>query len=113
MYVQTVELAVRAGQETAFEAALTEVRQRVFMSAGFRGFTVAQGVARPTAYLVQVRWETLEELKAALESGRLDRCWAPVAVYLAEPMRAAHYVERTNLADQGPGVITDLSWVRD
>ena len=37
MIVEQVEIAVLDGQERSFEAALCEVRQRVFMSAGFRG----------------------------------------------------------------------------
>ena len=59
MILEHVEIAVLDGQESAFEVALCEVRQRVFMSRGFRAFTVAQGVMEyPSTYLVQVRWES-------------------------------------------------------
>ncbi|HEY6798853.1 MAG TPA: antibiotic biosynthesis monooxygenase [Kineosporiaceae bacterium] len=109
MYLQHVKIVVLGGQESAFEAALCEVRQRVFMSPGFRGFTVAQDAERPGTYLVQMRWETLEELAEHTE--RFDRCWAPLDPFLAAPLRSAHYVERPGLAFQGPGVITDLAWL--
>jgi quinol monooxygenase YgiN len=112
MVLEHVELAVRDGQETAFEAALCEVRQRVFMSRGFRGFTVAEGVERPSTYLVRVVWESPEEL-ADFTQTRFVRCWAPIELFLAGPLRVSHFVERPSLALNGPGVITDLAWMSE
>jgi heme-degrading monooxygenase HmoA len=110
MILERVEMAVIGGQEAAFEAALCEVRQRVFMSRGFRRFAVAQGVEFPSTYLVQVLWESAEEQAEFAGSGRFERCWAPVETFLAGPLRVDHFVERPGLAFQGPGVITDLAW---
>jgi quinol monooxygenase YgiN len=111
MVLEQWEITVGDGQEAAFEAALLEVRQRVFMSAGFRGFTVAQGTAaHPATYLVQVLWESAGELADFAES-RLARCWAPVEPFLAGPPRVRHYVERPGLGLNGPGVVTDLAWL--
>ena len=83
------------------------------MARGFRGFTVGQGVEHPSNYLVQVLWETPEELLAHGESGRFERSWAPVEPFLAGPLRVDHFVERPGLASQGPGVITDLGWLSE
>jgi heme-degrading monooxygenase HmoA len=113
MLLQQVELTVRDGQEAAFEAALCEVRQRVFMSCGFRGFTAAQGVERPSGYLVQVRWESAEELADFAETGRFERCWAPVEPFLTGPPRVDHFAERPGLAFQRPGVTSDLAWLAE
>jgi len=113
MLLQVVEAVALDGQGAAFEAALCEVRQRVFMMAGFRGLTVAQGAEDDAAYLVQVRWEALDELQDVVDSGRFERCWAPVRPLLARPLRVDHFVERPSLNDHGPGVITDLAWLRD
>jgi heme-degrading monooxygenase HmoA len=110
MVLQHVEIAVLDGQAAALEAALCEVRQRVFMSRGFRGFTVAQGAERPSTYLVRVLWESPEELADFAES-RFARCWAPIEPFLAEPLRIDRFVERPSLALNGPGVITDLAWL--
>jgi heme-degrading monooxygenase HmoA len=107
--LQRVEMAVRSGLEHAFEGALLEVRQRVFMSAGFRGFDVHQGLELPAGYLVLVRWETAEELAAFAES-RFERAWEPVRPFLAGPMRTDHFTERESLGMTGPGVVTDLDW---
>jgi len=113
MILEHVEITVLDGQEAAFEAALCDVRQRVFMSRGFRGFAVGQGVEwRPSTYLVQVLWETREELADYTDS-RFERAWAPVEPFLAEPLRVKHFVERPGLALQGQGLITDLEWLSD
>ena len=113
MFLQHVQIAVADGQAGAFEAALCEVRQRVFMSRGFRGFAVAQGAEHPSTYLVQVRWETADELVEFVDSGRFERCWASVGPFLDLPLRVEHLVERPGLSDQGPGVLTDLAWLSD
>lgn len=102
-----------AGQEAAFEAALCEVRQRLFMCAGFRGVSVAQGAEDPRTYLVQVRWEGVEELAAVVDQGRLVRCWTPIEPLLAAPLRMDHYLDRPGLGFVGPGVLTDLAWASD
>jgi heme-degrading monooxygenase HmoA len=113
MLLQLVEAAVLDGRNVQFDAALCEVRQRVFMLAGFRGWTVAQGIEDPAGYLVQVRWETMDELQDVIGTDRFERCWAPVQPLLARPLRVGHFAERPSLNAQGPGVITDLAWLRD
>jgi heme-degrading monooxygenase HmoA len=113
MFLQHVQVVVVDGHEPEFEAALCEVRQRVFMSPGFRGFTVAQDVEHLSTYLVAVRWESLDELAEFADSGRFERCWSPVEPFLARPLRLDHFAERPSLAFQGPGVITDMTWLAD
>ena len=113
MLLQVVEAVALDGQGASLEAALCEVRQRVFMMRGFRGLTVAQGVEDEAVYLVQVRWETMEELQDVVDSGRFERCWASVRPLIARPLRVDHLVERPSLSAHGPGVVTDLAWLRD
>ncbi|HET9655284.1 MAG TPA: antibiotic biosynthesis monooxygenase [Kineosporiaceae bacterium] len=110
MIQERLEAMVLPGREADFEAALCEVRQRVFMSRGFRKFTVSQGVERPSTYLVEVLWESLEERADFEDSGRFDRCWALVSPFLAAALRVELFAPRPGLGFQGPGVITDLSW---
>jgi len=83
------------------------------MSQGSRGFSVFQGVEEPSTYVVQVLWETVEELLTHAESGRFERCWAPVEPHLVGSLVVDHLVERPALGLQGPGVITDLSWLHE
>ena len=113
MFLQHVEVTVRDGHKAEFEAALCEVRQGVFMSPGFRGFKVAQNVEHLATYLVEVRWESLDELAEFADSGRFERCWAPVDPFLAGPLRLEHFADRPSLAFQGPGVITESTWLAE
>ncbi len=112
MFRQRVEMTVLGGQEAAFESALCEVRQRVFATPGFRRFDVAQGVGRPSTYVVDALFETADELADFAESGRFERCGAPVEPFLLGPPRVEHLVDRDTLALHGPGVVTDLAWLR-
>jgi len=111
MIVERVEITVLDGRESEFEAALCDVRQRVFMCKGFRDFTVAQGVERSSSYLVQVLWESLEEQADFVDSGRSVRCWAPIDPFLAGPLQVELFAQRPGLNLQGPGVLTDMSWM--
>jgi heme-degrading monooxygenase HmoA len=111
MMVERLETTILDGREREFEAALCEVRQRVFMIKGFRGFTVAQGVQRPSTYLIEVQWESLEERIDFENSGRFARCWAPVDPFLSAALQVEFFTPRPSLNFQGPGVITDLSWM--
>jgi heme-degrading monooxygenase HmoA len=113
MVLQQIGVAVAPGQEAALESALLQVRDRLVMCVGFRGFSVAQNAETPTDYLVQIRWETAEELTQCVESGRFARAWAPVDPHRTGPLRAEHLVERQTLGFRGPGVLTDLSWAVD
>src|SRR3954452_17621911 len=113
MLLQHVHMTVRDGQEAAFEAALCETRQRVFLTPGFRGFSAAQGAEHDAAYLAQVRWESLDELVDFVDSGRFERSWAPLEPFLAAPLHVEHFVERPGLDFSGPGVITDLAWLAE
>lgn len=112
MFVQTVQVRVLPGAAGEFEAALCEVRQRVFASPGYRGFDVAQGIEDDATYVVTVRWESSAELLDFVEQ-RFDRAWAPVRPYLDGAWQVTHLIERPGLALTGPGVVTDLSWLRE
>jgi heme-degrading monooxygenase HmoA len=112
MVLEQVEVSILDGHQGAFEAALLEVRQRVFMSRGFRGFTVAQGAEDPSTYLVQVQWESPEEL-ADFERARFQRCWQPVDPFLAGRPRVRRFDQRLSLALTGPGVVMDLAWLSE
>ena len=98
MVIERLDLTVLSGHEAEFEAVLCDVRQNVFMSRGFRHFTVARGVENPTSYLIQILWESVEEHTDHVSSGRFARCWKPVTPFLAEPPRADRFEERPSLA---------------
>jgi hypothetical protein len=69
-------------------------------------------MADPSTYLVRVLWESPEELADHTRT-RFARCWAPVDPFRAGPLRISQFVERPSLGLNGPGVITDLTWVTE
>lgn len=107
MFIQQVLLTVAADQENAFEAALLDVRRRVFMAPGFRRFDVAQDIQHPAHYQVQVFWESAEELSGFTTSSRFGRCWALVQPFLLTPAEFTVLREREGLDFQGPGTMSD------
>ena len=108
MYVQHIALRVHEGRQAAFEAALVDVRRDVFTAPGFRGLAVVQGVEDALTYVVEVRWETLDELTEFARSGRFEQAWAPVEPFLALAPEGDVFVERPGLAFTGPGAPADL-----
>jgi heme-degrading monooxygenase HmoA len=107
MLIQQVQIVIAPGRQSAFEAALLDVRQAVFMAPGFRRFDVAQSAEQHHHYQVQVFWETSEELSDFVTTDRFERAWAPVQGYLTRPLLIDVLLERPSLDFQGPGVLSD------
>ena len=98
MVIERLEITVLDGREAEFEALLCDVRQDVFMSKGFRHFTVGRGVENSSSYLIQVQWESLEEHTDHVRSGRFQQCWEPVQPFLAQAPKVDRFEERPGLA---------------
>ena len=54
-------LPVRPGQEEAFEAAFGVARSLILGSPGCLGVSLSRCVERPSAYLLLVEWETVDD----------------------------------------------------
>lgn len=61
MILETAILDVKAGQASAFEAAMTAARPLIAASPGFRGIEVRPCLERAGRYLLLVWWERLED----------------------------------------------------
>jgi heme-degrading monooxygenase HmoA len=98
MIIQRLGLSVLPGREVELEAVLTETRELPFMSAGFRRLSVARGVEDPSRYVVDVLWETVEDLVAFGESPRAARWAAALRPFLAEAPRVEPLEQRNGLS---------------
>lgn len=105
MIIQRLELSVLPGSEVELEAVLTEIRQLPFMSAGFRRLTVARGVERPSLYVVDILWETAEDLLAFGDSPRAGRWVEALRPLLAEAPRVEHLEQRNGLSVVSGGLL--------
>lgn len=61
MILEAAQLSIKPGREAAFEAAMRQARPLIEASPGFGGIEVRRCIERPNAYLLLVRWETLED----------------------------------------------------
>ncbi len=61
MILEAAQLTIKPGREAAFEAAMRQARPLIEASPGFGGIEVRRCIERPNAYLLLVRWETLED----------------------------------------------------
>jgi heme-degrading monooxygenase HmoA len=114
MLLQVITVQTRDAVTADVETALCEVRQRVFMSAGFRGLKVFQSIEDPSTYQVHVLWQTHEELLDHVESGRFELCWRPVRTHVIGPPHLEHLTERENLTlHEGVLTASSLDWLRE
>ena len=61
MILEHALLPVRPGREDAFMTAFDEAKQIISSMPGFRGLTLSRCQERPSAFLLLVEWETLED----------------------------------------------------
>jgi heme-degrading monooxygenase HmoA len=62
MILELADIRVHPGQQAAFEAALARGAESVVAQAqGYLGHTVHRGIESPERFLLQIRWETLED----------------------------------------------------
>lgn len=61
MITEHVELPVIPGREEEFEAAFADAKRIIAASPGFGGLTLSRCTERPSAYLLLVQWDTIED----------------------------------------------------
>jgi heme-degrading monooxygenase HmoA len=61
MVLERAQFRITPGREDEFEQAFAQAKRLLAGSRGFRGATLSRGVESPSAYLLLVEWETLED----------------------------------------------------
>lgn len=61
MVIERVELTVVAGKEQAFEQAMQRGAALLAAADGCLGVSLARGVERPSCYLLQLQWRSVED----------------------------------------------------
>ncbi len=92
MILESAILNVRAGQETAFEAALQKARPLIAATPGFHDINVHRCLETPGQYLLLVRWETLEAHTVGFrQSDRFPQWRALLHHFYDPPPTVLHY----------------------
>jgi heme-degrading monooxygenase HmoA len=94
MILEAAQLRVKAGEETAFEAAMVKAAPVIAAAAGYLGHEVQRCVETPGRYLLLVRWETLEAHTVGFRGSAAFGEWRSlIGPYFATAPVVEHYEE--------------------
>lgn len=85
MILESAVLPVRPGQEAAFEAAFGQARHIIAGMPGFLGLELHRGIEQPSAYLLTVRWRTLEDHTVGFRGSLQYQQWKALLHHFYEP----------------------------
>ncbi len=93
MILEIADFRIIPGQNAAFEAAIQQGLNDVISNAkGFQGYTIHRGVESLDRYVLQIRWETLENHTVDFREGPLFPAWrAIVGPFFAGPPAVEHF----------------------
>lgn len=92
MILEVAPLDVVPGREDEFERAFGEAEKIISASPGFVDLSLQRCVERPNRYLLQVRWETLEDHTVGFRQGPLYPRWRELLHHFYDPFPVVeHY----------------------
>ncbi|MCF8167955.1 MAG: antibiotic biosynthesis monooxygenase [Rhodoferax sp.] len=79
MILELADFRIQAGQNTAFEEAITRAAQTILSKAkGFQGYKINRCLENPERYLLQVFWDTLEDHTVGFRQSEAFTQWRAV-----------------------------------
>ena len=92
MIVETAIMSVEPGREEEFLAALEQAKKVLAEAPGWQDVGVHRGIERPSAFLVEITWATLEDHTEGFRGSDLfDRWRALIGPFFAEPPQVEHW----------------------
>ena len=93
MILEIADIRIQPGQQAAFETAIQHGLATVASRApGFKGAQVNRGIESPERYILQIRWETLEDHTVGFRQGPLFAQWrAIVGPFFTGPPQVEHF----------------------
>ncbi len=93
MILECARLDVRPGQEAEFEAAFTTARPLIASQSGFRSLRLERGIERPSAYLLLVEWERLEDHTEGFRRSPEYPRWSALLHHFYDPFPTVEHFE--------------------
>jgi heme-degrading monooxygenase HmoA len=93
MIIEHALLQVRAGEETAFEAALAQAKPLIAASPGFQGIEVRPAAETPGLYLLLVRWDSIADHRDGFRKSDRYEQWRALLHRFYDPMPTVDYFE--------------------
>ncbi|ALJ15938.1 antibiotic biosynthesis monooxygenase family protein [Sphingopyxis macrogoltabida] len=84
-------LPVRAGCEAGFEAAMADARPLIEASPGFISLEIRRPVATGQAYLLLVKWRSVEDHRDGFRQSDRYRQWRALLHHFYDPMPEVGY----------------------
>jgi heme-degrading monooxygenase HmoA len=93
MILERAEFNIEPGREEEFEAVYErEARNVIAKAGGFISVRLGRGVERPSAYLLLVEWERVEDRTEGFRGSSLYEEWrALLHPFFAEPAVVEHF----------------------
>lgn len=93
MILELADIRIHAGQQAAFDEAIERgIRTVIAHARGFNGHQVFKGIEHPERYLLQIRWETLENHTVDFRGSAAFADWrAIVGPFFASPPTVEHF----------------------
>ncbi|MEV6597784.1 antibiotic biosynthesis monooxygenase [Actinoplanes sp. NPDC051346] len=94
MILEHAPLSVKPGQEEAFEAAFSRAKDIIAGMPGFGRLTLSRCLERPSAYLLLVEWNRLEDHTVGFRGSAEYQQWRNLLHHFYEPFPTVeHYDE--------------------
>jgi heme-degrading monooxygenase HmoA len=94
MVLEHALLDVISGLEVEFEEAFSRAREIISKSPGFISLKIVRGIERPSAYLLLVEWETLEDHTIGFRQSARYAEWRELLHHFYDPFPIVeHFVE--------------------
>ena len=94
MVLEHALLDVIPGSEVEFEEAFSRAREIISKSPGFISLKIVRGIERPSAYLLLVEWESLEDHTIGFRKSARYAEWRELLHHFYDPFPVVeHFLE--------------------
>jgi heme-degrading monooxygenase HmoA len=93
MILELADIQIQPGREAEFDAAIQRgVREIIAHAKGFLGWQVHKGVESPQRYVLQIRWESLEDHMQGFRNSPDFTAWRElVGPFFARAPQVEHF----------------------
>lgn len=92
MIIETATMSIVPGREDEFLAALEQAKDVLAQAPGWREIHVRRGIERPSTFLLEIGWDTLEDHTVGFRGGELFPQWrALIGPFFADPPVVEHW----------------------
>jgi heme-degrading monooxygenase HmoA len=94
MITEHATLPVIPGREEEFEAVFASAKRIIAASPGFGGLTLSRGIERPSAYLLLVRWESVDDHEVGFRGSAAYEEWRAALHHFYDPAATVEHYEQ-------------------